>query len=652
MREIRGENSVLVRFIDYGPSEKKRREEMFFVPEMISRHPPAVMEFKLEGSFRASQEEVEHFIVGRKLSVVVRREGGSVEEVVHFFENGTKLDFVGRVENKSLPLTGPVTSLNMPEILREATAIPDLQLSREDFQLERRKRADESLGARRRSPLRPTMEVMEGMDVRVTRPKLISRPRPATPEGVSVCRPRLVSKPPLVEAKSSSWSIGDKVLAFWCGDNSWKRGVIHELDATAALVVFSEQNLRPTYTDLSLIKPDSLPLGVLSHLEQEVTNISRDLRLQLHTREEGKEEGVISASMTESQVLDCSVEDFATFARTGAGSRVLQSFVSPHNRKLCQVMVDNILSCEAGPVKMMTNARSCFLLQKIFDNLFILGENQRSKLTDLVLNNFSSLSVDRFGYHVVLAAVRRVGRDPEFSRILENKSLLFRLLKDPKGTFVAQALVEQPLAGSTVTFLVNSLLGHLVELSNHRDASFFIQTFIKHWAQSASVDFMVEDILRHIRAIIHHPQGVRTIQSLLQARPDYQTVNAVADWVVKNMEAVYNDNTAVFAAKQLISTISANLGRSKYSDNCCWRLLLDRLVYSLMVGTNSRGRNHFISASCTAPGNRLVMKLLKVCQHLNTSVKNKLYELITSHRTILAADNIGCSVLKAAKVFV
>ena len=113
------------------------------------------------------------------------------------------------------------------------------------------------------------------------------------------------------------------------------------------------------------------------------------------------------------------------------------------------------------------------------------------------------------------------------------------------------------------------------------------------------------------------------------------------------MEAVYNDNTAVFAAKQLISTISAKLG-SRHSESC-WRLLMDKLVYSLMVGTNSRGRIHLISASCSAPGNRLVMKLLKVCHHLNPSVKSKLHELITSYRTSLAADNIGCSVLRAAK---
>ena len=640
MTDIRGENSFIVSFIDYGPSERKTREEMFFVPEIIARLPPAVLEIQLEGSFRASQEEVERFILGRRLSLVVRREG-SVEEVAHFYENGTKLDFVGRVEQKLSPLAGSRTSPKVVEVLREASVIPDLQLSSEDLEVQRRKREEERTGARRRSPLRPTLEEMEVEDVRVTRPKLISRTRAATPQ------PRLLTKPPPAEPKSSSWSVGDRVLAFWCGDNSWQRGVIHELDSSSALVVFSQENLRPTLTDLSLIKPDSLPLGVLSQLEQEVTNISRDLRLQLHTGGEG--EGVASASMTESQVLVCSVEDFASFARTGAGSRLLQSFVSPHNRKVCQAMVDKILSCEAGPLKMMTNARACFLLQKIFDHLFVLEETQRSQLTDLVLNNFSRLSLDRFGYQVVLAAVRKVGRDSALTKILENKSLLFRLLKDPKGTFVAQACVEQPLAASTVSFLVNSLVGHLVELANHKHASFFLQTFIKHWAQSALVDFMVEDVLRHLREIIHHPQGVHTVQSLLQARPDYQTANSLADWVIRNLEAVYNDNTAVFAAKHLISTISAKLGRSKYSEDCCWRLLLDKLVYSLMAGTNSRGRNHFISASCTAPGNRLVMKLLKVCRNLSPSVRNKLYELITSYRTILAADNIGCIVLRTAK---
>merc|ERR1719239_1007465 len=117
-------------------------------------------------------------------------------------------------------------------------------------------------------------------------------------------------------------------------------------------------------------------------------------------------------------------------------------------------MVENILSCNVGPLKMITNARACFLLQKMFDYLFVLEENQRTQLTDLVMSNFSSLSLDKFGYHVVLAAIRKGGRDcSDFTKILENKSLLFRLVKDPNGTFVAQACVEQPsLAGSTVTF--------------------------------------------------------------------------------------------------------------------------------------------------------------------------------------------------------
>ena len=597
---------------------------MFLVPEMISRHPPAVLQFS------ASQQELEQVSLGRRLSLLLWREGGasgSVEQVAQFFEPGTKLNFVGRLENQASALAGSITSLKVPETLREAPVIPDLELSREDFVVERRKRVEEGSGARRRSPLKPALEVME---VRVTRPKL--------------CRPRIVSKRP------HSWSVGDKVLAFWCGDNSWKRGVIHELDTTSALVVFSQENLRPAVTDLSLIKPDSLPVGVLSQLEEEVTNISRDQEEEVtNISRDLQVQGRISASMTESQVMECSPEDFSSFARTGAGSRLLQSYVSPHNRKLCQVMVENILSCNMGPLKMMTNARSCFLLQKIFDNLFVLEENQRTQLTELVLTNFSRLSLDQFGYQVVLAAIRKVGRDLDWTKILENKSLLFQLVKDPRGTFVAQACVEQSsLAGRTVTFLVNSLLGHLVELSNHKHASFFIQTFLRHWAQSPALDFTVEDILRHLRSIIHHPQGVHTVQTLLQARPDYQTVSTVTDWIIRNMEAVYNDNTAVFAANQVVSTLSAKAGSTNSSDSC-WRSLLDKLVYSLMVGSNSRGRNHFISAACSAPGNRLVMKLLKVCQHLNTGVKSRLYQLISSYRTSLAADNLGCSVLRAAK---
>ena len=144
---------------------------MFFIPEMISRHPPAVLQFRLEGNFTVSQQEVEQFSHGRKLSLVMRREGGASgsveeEEVAHFFENGGKLDFVGRLENQPSSLAGSITSPKVAEILREATAIPDLQLSREDFQVERRKRVEEG------SPLKPALEVMEV--------RMISKPRPAT----------------------------------------------------------------------------------------------------------------------------------------------------------------------------------------------------------------------------------------------------------------------------------------------------------------------------------------------------------------------------------------------------------------------------------------------------------------------------------------
>ena len=84
--------------------------------------------------------------------------------------------------------------------------------------------------------------------------------------------------------------------------------------------------------------------------------------------------------------------------------------------------------------------------------------------------------------------------------MLENKSLLLGMIKSPYGTFVSQACV--PLFESTtISFVVNSLLGHTVCLSQNATASYFIQTFLKHWGNLELVNLFIDDILRHLREI-------------------------------------------------------------------------------------------------------------------------------------------------------
>ena len=623
--DIRGENSFLTRFIDYGISEVKKREELFVVPDRISRHPPAVVALRPAG--RVERREVEGGVLGRPLTAVLRP--GLSDTLTHFFVDGREILLGG----KTVAGLSPPRYPDVPEVLREAVTVPDLLLGDDLEMVDRRRVEDTSLP----SPLRPVQELV------VTKPKLVLKGKPVRPDPA----PQLLTSPG--RNNLNSWAIGDLVSAFWCGDNTWKKGVIHELDATSALVVFTEKDVRPTFVDLSLIKPDSVPPAALNLLDKEVSNISRDLSLHLHSGGgQIQEEKDVSSIMSPGLVFDISAADFCRFARTGAGSKLLQTYVTPTNRKLCRKMVEHLLSSDLGVVRMMTNAKSCFLFKKIFENLYVIPVDQRDKLTSFVLENFSTLSIDQFGYHVVLVAITKLegsSAAAEYVKMLENKSLLFKLVKDPHGTFVAQAMCPA-LPASTVIFMVNTLLGHVVELSNHQHASYFMQSFLEHWAQSPSLDFVVENILKHQRDLMHHPLGVRTVQKLLKVRPDLQTVSSVTDWVVLNIEAVYKDRSAVFAAKQLISTISAKI---QYSRDKSWVQLLDRLVGKLIGGTNSTARSHFLSAACSTTGSPLVTKLLKVSHYLSDNVQTKMSEMISSCRTSLAADNIGCSLLRSVK---
>ena len=628
------ENGYTLRYIDYGhEGEVRRAEDLLGVPDRICRLYPAVV--GLRPAERLERAVVESEVMGRRVTAVLRAEkrgDGLVEELTHFYYNGQEILGGGVKEKVFLPSKYPEM-----EILRDrgTVATPDLTL-RDDLEREKQKRTVEESSFCSTSPLKPVGEVL------VIRPKLVSKvKRPVTESSV----PSAQFKTSPVTSKPKSWAIGDKVSAFCCGDNSWKPGVIHELDNNSALVVFSEEDVRSSFIDFSLLKSGSVSSDVLDQVEQEVTNISRDLGKKLVTEEDySHQDKVVSSVISPGQVMDCLTADFCRFARTGAGSRVLQTYVAPNNRKLCQKMVEHILNSDVGVVKMMTNAKSCFLLRKIFENLYMIPEAQRDQLTSIVLENFSHLSLDSHGYHVVSMAVTKLGLKTTswYAKLLENKSHLFQLLKNPHGTFVVQTMCSN-MPKSTVTFMVNTLLGHVVELSNNQHASFFIQKFLQHWGQSSALDFVVENILKHQRELVHNSRGVHTIQMLLKVRSDLKTVSSVTEWMITNIEAVYKHKTAVFAARQLVSTLCENI---EHSTDVTWTQLLDKLVYKLIAGTNSRGRNHFLAAACSDSGSPLMIKLIRVSQHLSASVRTNFLNMISSSGKVLQADSNGRSVLK------
>merc|ERR1740137_377751 len=131
---------------------------------------------------------------------------------------------------------------------------------------------------------------------------------------------------------------------------------------------------------------------------------------------------------------------------------------------------------------MMTNPVTCFLVQKLIGYIYILPKSLQSDLLAQITTNFSKLSLSAYGYHVVKTAITILGMEQRETFILEleNPIMLLSLLKSKYGTFVAQACVPY-LQGRTVTSLVNSLLGHVVELGCHVSGTFFLQQFLAQW---------------------------------------------------------------------------------------------------------------------------------------------------------------------------
>jgi len=418
--------------------------------------------------------------------------------------------------------------------------------------------------------------------------------------------------------------------------------------------------VRPAFIDLSLIKPSNMPLEALNKFEFDVEHLlgvsstkpkivkkpspgkmkdssHADIINEIHT----------TATMTPSMIFSADPEDFCKFARSGNGSRFLQSLVSQSNSKLCHNMLSLLLS-SSDSVRMMTNAKACFLFQKLLMHLYLFPPDQQEQFLDTIDQNFSWLSTNEFGYHIATTALTHLGLEHgrRFAIKMENKTLLLGLIKSKFGTFVAQSCVPL-LETTTINFVVNSLLGHMVGLSSNQSGSFFIQSFLAHWAQHPSLDLLVEDITKHLRCIVHHNFGVHTVETLVKSRNDFSTLSKIVDWFVINIEPVYKDANGN-SSRALITTIKKIKSLFIETGDSKWRELLDKLVFKLLVGSNSEGRSHLVAASCHVSGHKIVATLVATSGSgcLSDSVRANLVQTILSYRTVLNADNIGCQILK------
>jgi len=236
------------------------------------------------------------------------------------------------------------------------------------------------------------------------------------------------------------WRVGDTVLAFWPTERRWRAAVIHELHRTEALVVSKEApHWRPVMVDLTNLKPVSIPVDALNQMESELQQLktkesypSPSLEPSLDSDPSPSLEPVLDLDpspslepvmepllpsatptapvapiMTPSRLLTCPDLELSSFARTGAGSRYLQELVRPGNKKLCERIAAALLA--SGPLRIFTNARACFLVQKLFSYCYLLPDGLQTELLNIVRDNFTRLAVDQYGYHTVQAAVSNLG---------------------------------------------------------------------------------------------------------------------------------------------------------------------------------------------------------------------------------------------------
>ena len=230
-------------------------------------------------------------------------------------------------------------------------------------------------------------------------------------------------------------------------------------------------------------------------------------------------------------------------------------------------------------------------------------------------------------------------------KVLENKPLLLGVVKNPHGTFVAQACIPH-FTTSTINFVVNCLLGHIVGLCQNKQGAFFIEKFIASWGHLPSLNLFVEDILNHLRGVAHFASGWNVIKTLLKIRDSHKTLSKVVDWVLSQIEAVYKDKIAIRVAVLAISKLVEKLNKTKELQ---WTELLDKIVFKLLIGQNSEGRAHLLTASCHPTGHVMVLALIKNSRSLSSSLRTNLMTTISSYRTVLSADSTGCQVFRAAR---
>ena len=657
-----GTKEVTIHFVDFGNKQTSYIEDLYELPESVNLtlYPAFAyfVDMKIDGPFDDSHENrktLESLINKENLSIL-RNRNKEIEvrtkDLVIDLKSSAEL-LLERAMTTSCTLassskdeSGPAPAMPMVECLREADKLEDMPLKAKlATEPEKKKKPQRKMSIN----LEGTLDGDPVEDIIILSPRLRTSLKGSKKNGQEIV--------------GHNWKLGDKVLAFWTGANSWQEGVIHELDPSTAFVVAKDNNLRPEYINLSLIKPVSMPLEALNRFETDIGNFLQRKKADekipasipvinvkaktINNNDIELEKGTKAfVTMTPSMVFTSTPEEFCQFARSGAGSRFLQSLVAPHNTKLCLAMLDRLLSSDSN-IRMMTNAKSSFIFQKLLMHLDLFPPAQQERFLAEVESLFSWLACDQFGHKIALTAVNDLGPELRirFVKVLENKPLLLGLVKNPHGTFVAQACIPH-FTTCTINFVVNCLLGHIVGLCQNKQGAFFIEKFLASWGHLPSLNLFVEDILNHLRGVAHFASGWNVIKTLLKIRDSHKTLSKVVDWVLSQIEAVYKDKIAIRVAVLSISKLVEKLNKTKELQ---WTELLDKIVFKLLIGQNSEGRAHLLTASCHPTGHTMVLALIKNSRSLSSSVRTNLMTTISSYRTVLSADSTGCQVFRAAR---
>ena len=122
------------------------------------------------------------------------------------------------------------------------------------------------------------------------------------------------------------------------------------------------------------------------------------------------------------------------------------------------------------------------------------------------------------------------------------------------------------------------------------------------------------------------------------------------DRVIVTVQTRKDKLTSVIQELKLENEMArGDLEKVKKTKELQWTELLDKIAFKLLIGQNSEGRAHILTASCHPTGHVMVMSLIKNSRSLSSSVRTNLMTTISSYRTVLSADNTGCQVFRAAK---